>query len=75
LNISRCLYFYANTERFIRTLKQEYLYLTEIEDGIQIRRIIAEYINDYNWHRPHQSLGYRTPATAYYAPCLSGEAI
>jgi putative transposase len=47
----------AITERFIRTLKQERLYLTEIEDGIQLRRIIAEYINDYNWRQPHQSLG------------------
>jgi putative transposase len=65
----------AITERFIRTLKQECLYLTEIDGGIQLRRIISDYINDYNWHRPHQSLGYKTPATVYYAPCLSREAI
>lgn len=65
----------AITERFIRSLKQECLFLTEIENGKQLRQIISDYINDYNWYRPHQSLGYKTPSSVYYAPWQSRDAI
>ena len=56
----------AITERFIRNLKQEKLYLYEYQNGHQLRKITAEYIAEYNWERPHQSLDYRTPASVYY---------
>lgn len=56
----------AITERFIRNLKQEKLQLVEFNDGHQLRKITAEYIAEYNWERPHQSLDYRTPAEVYY---------
>lgn len=66
----------AITERFIRSLKQEKLYLEEIEDARHLKRITALYIDEYNWQRPHQSLGYKTPAKVYYNnPGLSQEAV
>jgi putative transposase len=65
----------AITERFIRSLKQERLYLEEFEDPRQLKRITSEYIDDYNWQRPHQSLGYKTPSDVYCPPWLAQEAI
>jgi len=56
----------AITERFIRSLKQERLYLVEYEDGYQLRKITADYIANYNWIRPHQSLDYQTPGKVYH---------
>ncbi len=65
----------AITERFIRSLKQERLYLEEFEDARQLKRITSDYIDDYNWQRPHQSLGYKTPSSVYCTPWLDQEAI
>jgi len=55
----------AITERFIRNLKQEQLYLVEYDTGIQLRKITADYIAKYNWLRPHQSLNHKTPGEVY----------
>lgn len=55
----------AITERFIRSLKQEQLHLVEYDDGLQLRKITADYITNYNWVRPHQSLNYQTPGSVY----------
>jgi len=49
-------------ERFFRSYKWEKLYLEEYETGHQLREITQEYIVYYNNKRPHQSLGYKTPA-------------
>lgn len=56
----------AITERFIRSLKQERLHLSEYETGHELRKITEDYINNYNWHRPHQSLNYQNPAMVYF---------
>ncbi|MEI5987316.1 IS3 family transposase [Dehalobacter restrictus] len=53
-------------ERFFRSYKWEKLYLEEYETGYQLRQITKEYIDYYNSDRPHQSLGYKTPAEYYY---------
>ncbi len=55
------------TERFWRTLKYEEVYLHEYESPREARRKIAQFIDFYNWERPHQALGYRTPAEVYGA--------
>ncbi len=55
----------ARTERFFRSLKQEKIYRFEYEAPRQVRQGIAEYIDEYNYERPHQSLDYQTPAEAY----------
>lgn len=52
-------------ERFFRSYKWEKLYLEDYETGKQLRHITNEYIDHYNYRRPHESLGYVTPAEIY----------
>jgi putative transposase len=53
-------------ERFWRTLKYEEVYLKAYPDTLEARREIGRYLRFYNAERPHQSLGYQTPAQEYY---------
>ncbi|MGV6805162.1 MAG: IS3 family transposase [Ruegeria sp.] len=53
-------------ERFWRSLKQEAVYLEEIADGFQARRVIDRWMAFYNTERPHSSLERRTPREAYW---------
>jgi putative transposase len=53
-------------ERFFRSYKWEKLYLEEYETGHQLREITQEYIAYYNNKRPHQSMGYKTPADYHF---------
>jgi putative transposase len=52
-------------ERLWRSLKQEAVYLHEITDGFQAKRIIDNWIEFYNSERPHTALDKRTPDIAY----------
>ncbi len=52
-------------ERFWRSLKYEYVYLYAQKDAKELYAGIKEYIDFYNNGRPHQSLGYKTPAEVY----------
>ncbi|WP_289087355.1 IS3 family transposase [uncultured Sulfitobacter sp.] len=54
-------------ERLWRSLKQEAIYLEEISDGFQARRIIKKWITFYNTERPHSALDRQTPDDAYWA--------
>ena len=51
-------------ESLWRSLKQEAIYLHEITNGLQARRIIENGIGFYNTERPHTALDKRTPDTA-----------
>lgn len=53
------------TERLWRSLKYEEVYLNEYNSPRQARHRINDYLNFYNYHRPHQALDYRTPAEVY----------
>lgn len=53
-------------ERLWRSLKQEAVYLEEIADGFQARRVISNWMTFYNTERPHSSLERRTPKEAYW---------
>jgi putative transposase len=53
-------------ERFFRSYKWEKLYLEEYETGHELREITKEYIYYYNNVRPHESLGYKTPAECHF---------
>ena len=53
-------------ERFWRTIKYEEVYLNEYTSPKEARVRIRAFIEFYNQTRPHQSLGYRSPATLYH---------
>jgi len=53
-------------ERLWRTVKYEEVYLKAYDDGREARISLGEYFRFYNTSRPHQSLGYRTPAEVYF---------
>jgi putative transposase len=60
------------TERFWRSLKYEEVYLNDYATPREARQGIRRYIQFYNTERPHQSLGYRTPAKLYHKKeCLN----
>jgi putative transposase len=61
-------------ERWFRSLKTEYVYINDYDSPRYLRAGIEQYVRDYNDLRPHQSLGYATPAAAYRAPFAAGEA-
>ncbi len=52
-------------ERFWRTLKWEKTYIEEYSTPKQLRKIVNEYMQYYNYSRPHQSLDGRTPGEIY----------
>jgi putative transposase len=52
----------AVAERFIQTLKVELLWTRDWESIEELRTAIAEWVVRYNEERPHQSLGWHTPA-------------
>lgn len=54
-------------ERLWRTVKQEEVYLNEYQDVWQAEDRLRKYFEFYNHRRPHQSLGYKTPAEVYWA--------
>jgi putative transposase len=54
------------TERLWRSLKYEEVYLNEYSSPRQAREGIQSYLSFYNTKRPHQALGYRTPAEVYH---------
>ncbi|KLI03486.1 integrase, partial [Sporolactobacillus inulinus CASD] len=54
------------TERLWRSVKYEEVYLKDYVNPRDARRGIDNYLNLYNHERPHQSLGYQTPASVYH---------
>jgi putative transposase len=54
------------TERLWRTVKYEEVYLHDYTSPREARRGLSEYLEFYNHQRPHQSLGYCTPAGVYF---------
>ena len=52
-------------ERLWRSVKYGEVYLKAYRDGSEARRGIDAYLDSYNRERPHQSLGYRTPAQVF----------
>jgi putative transposase len=53
------------TERLWRTIKYEEVYLNDYGSPREARQNIGQYLTFYNNERPHQSLGYCTPAQLY----------
>jgi putative transposase len=51
----------ADTERMMRTLKEECLWLQEWTSPFALIRALEVWITDYNTHYLHSSLGYQSP--------------
>jgi putative transposase len=54
-------------ERWFRSLKTENIYITEYTNPRQLRHGIADYVNQYNFDRPHTSIEDMRPAQAFGA--------
>jgi putative transposase len=52
-------------ERLWRTVKYEEVYLKAYSGGRDARADLDDYFRFYNTQRPHQALGYRTPAEVF----------
>jgi len=48
------------------TIKYQYLYLHAFENGLALRRGVAEWIDRYNYDRGHSALDDKTPDEVYY---------
>jgi putative transposase len=57
----------AFTERLWRSVKYEEVYLNDYPTPRDARTGLTNYFEFYNYHRPHQSLQYQTPAEVYLA--------
>ena len=53
-------------ERLWRTVKYEEVYLKAYANATEARRELSAYFRFYNDQRPHQALGYRTPAEVFH---------
>ena len=53
------------TERLWRTIKYEDIYIHDYQSPRELRQGVGAYIEHYNYRRPHQALGYKTPAEVY----------
>jgi putative transposase len=56
------------TERLWRSIKYEEVYLADYETPKEARAGLSSYLTFYNQERPHQALGYLTPAAVHAQP-------
>ena len=52
-------------ERLWRSVKYELIYPGDFDSGAELWSALHSYFDYYNFRRPHQALGYRTPAEVY----------
>lgn len=57
----------AMNERFNRTLDEEFLRMGNmVTDPVEFNRRLTEWLVEYNFRRPHQTLGYMSPINHIY---------
>ncbi len=61
-------------ERLWRSLKQEAVYLHELQDGFQAKSVIKDWISFYNTERPLTALDERSPDDAFFGTDQSQKA-
>jgi putative transposase len=61
-------------ERLWRSLKYEEIYLKEYSTVKELRKELRKYFEFYNFERPHQGLGSKTPAEVYFGEQISRQA-
>ena len=64
----------AMIERLWQSLKQEAVYLHELQDGFQANPVIKNWIRFYNVERPHTALDKQTPDDAYFGAMQMNQA-
>ena len=52
-------------ERFHRSMKNEFLKYHEFEDALHANDALQDWKNKYNFTRPHEALGMKTPGAVY----------
>lgn len=52
----------AVVERFIRTLKEELIWLRDWDSADELHAAVAAWLDHYLHHRPHQALNWQTPS-------------
>ena len=57
-------------ERLWRSLKYELVYPGDFVSGADLFQALKRYFHFYNHQRPHQALGYRTPADLFPRPSI-----
>jgi putative transposase len=57
-------------ERLWRTVKYEEVYLKDYRTPREAMQGLEKFFQLYNRQRPHQALGYQTPATVYFGSCV-----
>jgi transposase InsO family protein len=65
----------AFAERWVGTVRRELCDRTLIWNAAHLARLLDEYVEHYNGHRPHQSLGQRAPNTGEVVAYRSGRPI
>ena len=53
----------AETERFMRTMKEELVWINEWKSPLVFQQALANWIDEYNHHYLHSALGYLPPVT------------
>jgi len=52
-------------ERFWRTVKQDYIYISPSKDGLELFKGLKEFFEHYNNHKTHQGIGRLIPISLY----------
>ncbi len=55
----------ADTERVIRTLKEDLIWSHDWDNPFTFQRALVKWLYNYNYDFPHQTLDYLTPAEYY----------
>jgi transposase InsO family protein len=53
----------GKAERFIKTLQAEWAYAASYQNHHQRAAALGQWVEYYNWKRPHSALGHKPPAT------------
>jgi len=59
----------ADTERMIRTMKEELFWLREWENEAELSHELSKWVQYYNRNYLHSALGYRIPVQAHEDYC------
>ena len=62
----------ARCERWVSSVRRECLDWLLVVGRRHLEAVLAEYVEHYNGHRPHRSLGLRSPRGSTVIPGLTG---